>query len=81
MFKLTTDQQQALNGIWDIIANDVIQSEDETLTKEEVIGWVLDADRPKTFYPHVDWSGFDTLTYTEKCVAAEEAFTYSLYGM
>jgi hypothetical protein len=80
--KLTKDQVHALNNIWEQIAPDALEAFGETeLSQNEVIELVLDADRPTTFYPEIDWSEFQSLLYSERIqICKQQVFTYEIYG-
>jgi hypothetical protein len=84
MYKLTTEQNQALSSIWDTIGSDYLsiaaENGESTVSRGEVIEVVLDAGRPKQMFPNVDWTDFDALTYPLKVKAAKQAFTYTRYG-
>lgn len=85
MLELTQEQSQALNQIWDQIGGDVLacyfdEDGSATLSRNEVVEIVMDADRPATMFPNVDWSSFYAMSRADRVIAARTAFKYSTYG-
>lgn len=80
--ELTKEQAQALNQIWDQIGADILAcyAEGSTLSRGEVIAIVMDADRPTTMFPNVDWSSFYAMSHTDRVMASWKAFKYPTYG-
>lgn len=65
--QLTRAQKYALGNVWQQIGADILMcSETDELPRDDVIELVLDADRPATFFPDIDWTEFNSLPYTEQ---------------
>ena len=79
--KLSPEIIWALNNIWSQIAADVFDAVGELeLPQDEIIELVLDADRPVTFHPEVNWTEFNQLPYADRIkLCKEQVFTYEIY--
>ena len=81
---LTSEQVAGMWAVFQACASDYIDTAfDEsgipTISQSEVIELVLDADRLKTFNPHIDWSEFDALPRKEKVRLAKTVFVHEEY--
>lgn len=84
--QLTKEQIRALNTIWNQIADDVLEccadeNEDAIMSRDSVIELVLDADRPTTLFPNIDWSDFYSVSHNERMnMCRQQVFTDEIYG-
>ncbi len=78
MYTLTKEQTIALQQVWNQIGYDIL-SEGDVVTKDDVVEFVIDADRPYLLFPEVDWTGFKELSYSDKKQVAATAFQYDEY--
>lgn len=74
--------ESALYTTWQAIAIDILSVSNGTVSKEEVIEVVLDADRIEMFgnLSEETLSLWKTLSFTEKMNLAKSAFEHDAYG-
>lgn len=84
MFTLSTEQIRGMWYVFESCASDYIDAgyEDtgkDTISQDEIVELVLDADRLKTFNPQINWDEFYALPYEERVHLVKSVFVDEEY--